>query len=104
MLKARTTRRQCVAAIKPQFDGGDEDYCFVTRALEYSATQSHIMEFTRIRCLEAFFALLRKGIENILDHNEAQPDFPMEQSQIAAYITKWTIFAAIWGLGGSMNL
>ena len=37
------------------------------------------MEFTYIRCLEAFFALLRKGIENILDHNESQPDFPLEQ-------------------------
>ena len=62
------------------------------------------MEFTKIRCLEAIFALLRKGIENILEHNEAQPDFPMEQSQITAYITKWTVFSAIWGLGGSMNL
>ena len=29
------------------------------------------MEFTKIRCMEALFALLRKGIENVIDFNEA---------------------------------
>ena len=62
------------------------------------------MEFTKIRCLEALFALLRKGIENILEHNESQPDFPMEPGQIKNYMTKWLVFSAIWEIGGSMNL
>ena len=62
------------------------------------------MEFTLIRCLEAFFALLRKGIENILEFNEGQPDFPLNPSQIESYMTKWLLFSAIWGIGGSMNL
>ena len=77
VLAARATRKQCVAAIRSQFEGGDEDYCFATRALEYASAQPHIMEFTKIRCLEAFFALLRKGIENILVYNE-NSEFPLE--------------------------
>lgn len=39
--------------------------------MEYAASQTHIMEFTKVRCLEGFFALARKGIENVLEHNEA---------------------------------
>ena len=104
VLQMRATRKQCVAAIRPQFEGGDEDYCFATRALEYAASQNHIMEFTKVRCLEAVFALVRKGIENILEHNEAQSDFPLDAQQIANYMTKWLVFAAVWGIGGSMNL
>ena len=29
------------------------------------------MDFTRIRVIEAMFALIRKGIENIIEYNEA---------------------------------
>ena len=104
VLQARATRKQCVAAIRPQFEGGDEDYCFATRALEHAATLGHVMEFTKVRCVEALFALLRKGIENILEHNEAQSDFPLDGQQIHNYMTKWLVFAAVWGIGGSMNL
>ena len=62
------------------------------------------MDFTKIRCLEATFALIRKGIENIIEFNEAQSDFPLEGTQIVAYMTKWALFSTIWGIGGSMNL
>jgi hypothetical protein len=57
----RTIRKQCVNAIRPLFEGDDDD-CFVTKSLELAATQPHVMEFTRMRCLEALFALIRKGI------------------------------------------
>ena len=62
------------------------------------------MEFTKIRVLEAFFALLRKGIENILVFNEERGDFPLEESQISSFMKKWLLFSALWGIGGSMNL
>jgi len=76
----------------------------MTRALEFAATLPHVMEFTRIRCLEAIFALIRKGISNVLDYNESHSDFPLSDSQIEAYMQKFVIFATIWGVGGSMNL
>jgi dynein heavy chain 1 len=61
------------------------------------------MEFTRMRTLEAMFSLIRKGIENIIEYNESS-DFPLEGAQIASFMTKWVIFSAVWGIGGSMNL
>ena len=70
VLQARLIRKQCVEAIKSQIEGGKEDACFLTRALEHAEKLTHIMEFTKMRVLEGFFALLRKGIENILVFNE----------------------------------
>ena len=34
VMRQRATRKQCVAAIRNQFEGGDEDFCFATRALD----------------------------------------------------------------------
>ena len=62
------------------------------------------MDFTRVRVIEAMFALIRKGIENIIEYNEAQSDFPLESTQIVSYMTKWAVFSTVWGIGGSMNL
>jgi len=87
-----------VDAIRPLFDDG-----FVTRAIEYSATRSHVMEFTRIRCLESMFALVRKGITNVIEYNEKQ-DYPLSNEQMAAYMHKQVAVAVLWGMGGSMNL
>lgn len=65
---------------------------------------THVMEFTRMRCLEALFALIRKGIDNIIEYNENHADFPLEIGQIENFMKKWTLFSTVWGIGGSMNL
>jgi len=62
------------------------------------------MEFTRIRVLESCFALIRRGISNVNEYNENHSDFMLTESQISAYMQKWVVFSAIWGIGGSMNL
>jgi dynein heavy chain 1 len=49
----------------------------MTRAINLAETQPHIMEFTRIRCLESLFALIRRGISNVIEYNENHPDFPL---------------------------
>ena len=99
-LYMRSIRRKCVEAIRPLFD---EDG-FVTKALDFALTLPHIMEFTRIRCLESMFALIRKGISNVLDYNEAHSDFHLSDQQVENYMTKFVVFAVVWGVGGSMNL
>lgn len=38
------------------------------------------MDFTKIRCLEAMFALIRKGISNVIDYNDSHPDFNLTES------------------------
>jgi hypothetical protein len=62
IMKNRQTRKACVEAIRPMFGNEEDEISFAQRTLDYAATQPHIMEFTRMRCLEAFFALIRKGI------------------------------------------
>ena len=78
VLKARATRKACVAAIRSQFEPEDGTASFASRALEAAARASHVMEFTEIRALEAFFALLRSGIESIVKFNEQADDEPMQ--------------------------
>jgi dynein heavy chain 1 len=74
------------------------------RVLQLARKLPHIMDFTDIRVLEATFALLRKGIENILQYQDEHPDFPLEMGQMTAFMQKWLLFCTIWGVGGSMNL
>jgi dynein heavy chain 1 len=76
----------------------------MTKVLEYAVTLPHVMEFTRIRVLESTFALIRKGITNVIDYQESHQDLPLSDDQIEAFIQKHVIFATIWGIGGSMNL
>lgn len=63
-------------------DGEDNEKSFCTKTLEIAQKAVHVMMFTRMRVLEAVFTLIRKGIENILEYNEQNPDFPLESSQI----------------------
>ena len=52
---------------------------FMTRTIEYAETLPHIMDFTKIRCLESFFALVRRGISNVIEYNEDHADFPLSE-------------------------
>jgi dynein heavy chain 1 len=47
----------------------------MTKTLDFASTMVHVMEFTRIRCLESMFALVRKSISNVLEYNDSHPDF-----------------------------
>lgn len=69
-------RDQCVESIKEMFNDS-ESPSFMTRAIEYAETLQHVMEFTKIRVLEAMFALVRRGITNVIEYNENHSDFPL---------------------------
>lgn len=62
------------------------------------------MEFTVIRVLEAMFALIRKGLGNVLDYNEQHYDLLMDSDHLQNYMSKWVLFCLMWGVAGSMNL
>ena len=59
-----------------------EDDALVMKALDFAASLPHVMDFTRIRCLESMFALIRKGVQNVLDYNDTHPDFNLTDQQI----------------------
>lgn len=96
-------RKKCVSFIQHLFDG---DASFVNTALNIAETNKdkHVMEFTRIRVLEASFALVRKGIGKILEWNESRPDFELSDSIMEKFITKWALISFNWGLAGDMKL
>lgn len=71
-------------AIKPLFF--EEDSSFMTKVLDYAASIPHVMEFTRIRVLESTFALVRKGISNIIDYNDSHQDFHLTDPQIETFM------------------
>ena len=78
-------RKECVDAIRGLF----EEEGFIQRCVNLAESLPHVMEFTRIRILESMFALVRKGISNVLEYNESHPDFPLSVSQVEDYMTKW---------------
>ncbi|KAL8271990.1 hypothetical protein Esti_004114 [Eimeria stiedai] len=63
---AQGIRELCVAAIQPSFSAGG----FVSQCLEQAAKFEHIMEFTKIRCIESMFSLIKKGISRVADKSE----------------------------------
>jgi hypothetical protein len=64
----------------------------------------HVMELTKIRVLEATFALIRKGISNVIEYNDCHPDLLISSDILIKYMLKWSIFCVMWGVAGSMTL
>ena len=93
-------RNNAVESIKSFFDKDG----LVQKALDEVEKLPHVMEFTKIRVVESMFALLRKGTTNIIDYNEENSEFPMEDEKIYQYMSKWLIISLIWGFGGSLSL
>lgn len=101
---AAPTREKCVEMIWPLFfrEGAKS---VVDTALELAEKENHVMEFTRIRVLEALFALVRKGIDNVIEYDEAKfGNYMMDLSTVAKYMLNWTIFAVNWAFVGDLKL
>ena len=64
----------------------------------------HVMEFTVIRVTEAMFALIRKGISNMLQHNDMDQELPLEDEVLVKYLRKWTLISVMWGVAGALTL
>lgn len=94
-------RAKCVSFIEGIFDG---DESLAQRMIQTAENMKHVMDFTRIRVIEAFFALIRKAITNVLEYNETHSDFPLEDHVISRYMKRQTVLALMWGISGSMKL
>ena len=95
------TRERCVAAIKKLFEG---ESSFAVNAIQAAENMKHVMEFTVIRVIEATFALIRKGITNVLEYDESHSESPMDDALLEKYMRRWVLVAFAWGVGGSLNL
>lgn len=83
---AQGIRERCVSIVQPFFAAGG----FCSQCLELAVRHQHIMEFTKIRCIESMFALLKKGIRRVVEKNEEMR--PMGESineeLVEQFITK----------------
>lgn len=63
---AQNIREFCVSALHPFFTAGG----FASQCLEHAMKYDHIMEFTKTRCIESVFSLIKKGISRVADKSE----------------------------------
>ncbi|TPX53424.1 hypothetical protein SeMB42_g00788 [Synchytrium endobioticum] len=76
----------------------------VIKALEFSSTLGHIMEFTRVRALTSLFSLINKTARNITEYNANHPDFPMGLDHLESYVMKRLFLAIIWSFVGDARI
>lgn len=77
---------------------------FVQKGLERCQSLSHIMEFTSIRAIGTLFSLLRKAVRSVLEYNIQHTDFPLNDEQMEAYLSKKVLIAAVWSFTGDCPL
>lgn len=95
----RETQEKFVGSLTPYFTSKP---CLVSIALEFAMTQPHIMEVSIGRLLTTLNCLLVRGIATAIDYNESNSDFPMSDSNLESFASKWLLYSLAWGFGGSM--
>ncbi|KAF2083456.1 hypothetical protein K490DRAFT_51603 [Saccharata proteae CBS 121410] len=77
---------------------------FVRKALDGAREYNHIMEFTEIRVLNTLFSLLNKACRSLLEYNVQHMDFPLDDEQIEAFMSKKLLLALAWSFTGDCPL
>ena len=80
-----------------------EDH-FIEKALALAKKFNHIMEYTDIRAMNTLFSLLNKACRSILEYNVQHQDFPLEDAQMEAFLSKKLLLALVWSLVGDCPL
>lgn len=73
-------------------------------ALSEAQGLGHIMEFSEIRCVNTMFSLINRSCRAIIAYNIQHDDFPLEQDQIEAFISKKLLLALTWAFVGDCPL
>ena len=98
-------RQECVEYMKPMFFNQDGSKSYVTQALELAEEENHVMQFSRIRVLEALFALLRKGVEKVIEKDENSfGNYSQKKDVVRKFMLNYTLFALNWSFCGDTKL
>lgn len=71
---------------------------------ESRSLEDHIMSFTEIRALGTLFSLLNQTCKAILTYNARHTDFPLQDDQVEAYVSKRVLVALVWSFAGDCPL
>lgn len=77
---------------------------FIVDTLTVARQYNHIMEFTEARVLNTLFSLLNKICRNMIEYNIQHVDFPLEDEQVEAYVSKKLLLALVWSFTGDCPL
>ncbi|EMC91770.1 hypothetical protein BAUCODRAFT_126763 [Baudoinia panamericana UAMH 10762] len=77
---------------------------FMRKALDRCRPCHHIMQFAEIRALGTLFSLLRKACRSVFEYNLLHADFPLNDEQIDAYLSKRILLATAWSFTGDCPL
>ena len=77
---------------------------FIQQALEKAKFLDHIMDFTEMRALGTLFGLLNQACRLVIEYDVQHPDFPLDDEQIDAFISRKSLLAIVWSLAGDCPL
>jgi dynein heavy chain 1, cytosolic len=98
--KALSTQSHVADLLKAYLTNED----FILAALQQAEGYNHIMEFTAARVLSTLFSLLNKAVRDVIEYNGQHVDFPLDQEQVEAYVSKKLLLALVWALTGDCPL
>lgn len=102
-----TAQAAFLDAIEPMFMSNDESDAFSTSivldALEFSLSKKHVMPPTRERLFETLKSFLIRGIQVIIEYNEAHFDIPMTADHLQKFSKRWVLFSLLWSFAGSSS-
>lgn len=102
---AGVLREKCTDLITKLFIREDQGKSLATIALEIASRAPHVMEYSRIRLLEALFALIRKGINKVIDMDEIKfGNYSADMNIVEKFMLNWTVFAINWSFAGDLKL
>ncbi|KAL8873373.1 MAG: hypothetical protein Q9174_001143, partial [Haloplaca sp. 1 TL-2023] len=73
-------------------------------ALSKARQLQHIMGFTETRALHTMFSLINRICRAIIEYNIQHEDFPVEEEQVGAFVSKKLILALVWAFAGDCPL
>jgi dynein heavy chain 1 len=89
-----------IECISPLFNTSSD---LVGIALTYSLNQKHVMDVTAGQLISTLYSLLLRGISIAVEYNELNSDFPMSDSHMDLFATKWLLYSLLWAFGGSLT-
>ena len=73
----------------------------VENALNFAVQRTHVMTTTVERLMNTLQSLLSRGMDLVLEYNEANP--PMSDTHLEAFAYNWLLYSLLWAFGGSMS-
>jgi dynein heavy chain 1 len=106
----KNVQEKAIDILEPYFGldekerGDTREDSFVHRALAYCKNQPHIMEFTRIRAINALISLIKAAIAKVMEYNDNHAEIPLSDTVLKSYFSRYLVFAVLWSFGGSLSL